>query len=107
MKITNGDNMAVLVHKEPCDKNHPYCMINMEAAGKAVQNLSEDAFKLWCYFAKNPKGHNMVLSLDDAAKWGIKESSFYESMDELTKRKYISDLGRDVFIFYENPNSNF
>lgn len=30
-----------------------------------------------------------------------------EAMDELTKRKYIEDLGRDVFIFYENPNSNF
>lgn len=106
MKITNR-NMVVRVHNEPCDENHPYCMINMEAAGKAVQNLSEDAFRLWMYFAKNPKGHSMVLSLDDAANWGFKAESFYKSMDELTKRKYIEDLGRDVFIFYENPNFNF
>lgn len=107
MKITDRNNMVVRVHNEPCDENHPYCMINMEAAGKAVQNLSGGAFRLWMYFAKNPKGHTVKLSLDDAAKWGIKESSFYESMDELTKRGYIRDLGRDVFIFYENPRSNF
>lgn len=99
--------VITVANKEPCDENHPYATIDVEAMRKAAQDLSGDAFKLWCYLAKNPKGHNMVLSLDDAAKWGIKESSFYESMDELTKRKYIEDLGRDVFIFYENPSSNF
>lgn len=107
MKITNR-NMVVTAHKEPCDENHPYCTISVDAFKKVMcSELSDNAFKLWMYFAKIPKGRSMVLSLDDVAKWGIKESSFYESMDELTKRKYISDLGRDVFIFYENPNSNF
>lgn len=50
MKITNR-NMVVLVHNEPCDENHPYCTINVEAMFKAARNLSEDAFKLWCYLA--------------------------------------------------------
>lgn len=106
MKITNR-NMVVTAHKEPCDENHPYATINTEAMRKAAQNLNRGAFKLWMYFAKTPKGRSMVLSLDDAANWGFKAESFYEAMDELTKRKYIRDLGRDVFIFYENPSSNF
>lgn len=50
MKITNK-KMIVEVHKEPCDKNHPYATINVEAMRKAAQNLSDDAFKLWCYLA--------------------------------------------------------
>lgn len=51
MKITNKDNMTVLVHREPCDENHPYATIDVEAMRKAAQDLSGDAFKLWCYLA--------------------------------------------------------
>lgn len=108
MKITNRDNMVITAaHKEPCDENHPYCMINKEAMFKAARNLSDDAFKLWMYFAKNPDGCSVKISLNDAAKWGFKKGSFYKEMDELTKLGYIRDLGRDVFIFCENPSSNF
>ena len=106
MKITNR-NMVVFVRKEPHDKNNSIFAVNPEAACEALEILSEDAYNLWCYFANNPKGRSMILSLDDVAKRGFKESSFYKSMDELTKRGYISDLGRNVFIFYENPSSNF
>lgn len=49
MKITN--KKIVVVHKEPCDENHPYATIDVEAMRKAAQNLSGDAFKLWCYLA--------------------------------------------------------
>ena len=107
MKITNRDNMTVLVHKEPCEENDPIFAVNVEAACEAIEILSEDAYNLWCYLAKNPEGHTVKLSLDDVAKRGFKESSFYKSMDELTKLGYISDLGRDVFIFYENRSFNF
>lgn len=102
MKITNKNNMVVFLQKEPCEKNDPiFAVNNVEAAFEAMQILSREAYKLWCYFDSSPKGRTMVLSLDDVVEWGIKESSFYESMDELTKVGYISDLGRDAFIFYE------
>ena len=106
MKITNRD-MVVFIRKEPRDENNTIFTVNVEAACEAIETLSENAYNLWCYFASSPKGRSMILSLDDVAKRGFKESSFYESMDELAKRGYISDLGRDVFIFYENPCSNF
>ena len=99
--------MTVFVCKEPLDENYPFLAVNAEAACEAIENLSEDAYRLWCYFANNPKGRSFVLTLDDLAERRFTESSFYESMDELTKLGYIRDLGRDVFIFYENPNSNF
>lgn len=102
MKITNKNNMVVFVQKEPCKEDSIFT-VNVEAACEAIETLSENTYNLWCYFASRPKGHNMVFSLDDVAKRGFKESSFYESMDELAKRGYISDLGRDVFIFYEFP----
>lgn len=46
MKITNRNKMKVFVQKEPCDENHPYATINVEAMRKAAH-----AFKLWCYLA--------------------------------------------------------
>lgn len=106
MKITNRNNMKVFIQKEPCDENHPYATIDVEAMRQAARNLSDDAFKLWMYFAKNPDGCSFKLSLIDAAKWGFKKGSFYKAMDELTKPGYIRDLGRDVFIFYENPENH-
>ena len=100
MKITNKNNIVVFVQKEPCEKD-PIFTVNVEAACEAIEILSEDAFRLWCYFDSTPKGRIMTLSLDDVAERRFTESSFYESMDELTKLGYISDLGRDAFIFYE------
>ena len=103
MKITNKNNMLVFLQKEPCEKdNSVFVFDNVEAAFEAMQILSREAYKLWCYFdSSHHKGHTIVLSLDDVVEWGIKESSFYESMDELTKVGYISNLGEDAFIFYE------
>ena len=101
MKITNKNNMVVFVQKEPCEKDPIFVVNNVEAAYEAMQILSREAYKLWCYFDSSPKGRTMALSLDDVGEWGMKESSFYESMEELAKWGYISDLGRDVFIFYE------
>ena len=51
MKISNRNNMKVFVQKEPCDENHPYATINVEAMRQAAHDLSGDAFKLWCYLA--------------------------------------------------------
>lgn len=99
MKITNRNNIKVFVFKVPCEEEDPIFAVNVEAACEAIETLSEDAYNLWCYLAA--KGHTVVLSLDNIVKRGFKESSFYEAMDELTKVGYVSDLGEDIFIFYE------
>lgn len=108
MKITNKNNMVVTAaHKEPCDENHPYCTISVEAFKKAVSELNGAGLALWCYLVTNQNGYSLDLSPADAAKWGIKRSSFYRAKDELTQLGYIKYLEGNDFIFYENPNSNF
>lgn len=79
-------------------------MINIEAFQKAVSELSGVGLALWCYLAKNQNGYSLDLSPADAAKWGIKRSSFYRAEDELTRLGYIKYHKGNVFIFCNNPN---
>ena len=94
----------ILIQNAPCDRNNLYCMINIEAFQKAVSELSGVGLALWCYLAKNQNGYSLDLSPADAAKWGIKRSSFYRAMDELTQLGYIKYLKGNVFVFCNNPN---
>ena len=94
----------IIIQNAPCDRNNLYCMINIEAFQKAVSELSGAGLALWCYLAKNQNGYNLDLSPADAAKWGIKRSSFYRAMDELTQLGYIKYLKGNVFVFCNNPN---
>ena len=94
----------IIIQNAPCDRNNLYCMINIEAFQKAVSELSGAGLALWCYLAKNQNGYSLDLSPADAAKWGIKRSSFYRAMDELTQLGYIKYLKGNVFVFCNNPN---
>ena len=94
----------IIIQNAPCDRNNLYCMINIEAFQKAVSELSRAGLALWCYLAKNQNGYNLDLSPADAAKWGIKRSSFYRAEDELTRLGYIKYLKGNVFVFCNNPN---
>lgn len=94
----------IIIQNAPCDRNNLYCMINIEAFQKAVSELSGVGLALWCYLAKNQNGYSLDLSPADAAKWGIKRSSFYRAEDELTRLGYIKYLKGNVFVFCNNPN---
>ena len=94
----------IIIQNVPCDRNNLYCMINIEAFQKAVSELSGVGLALWCYLAKNQNGYSLDLSPADAAKWGIKRSSFYRAEDELTRLGYIKYHKGNVFIFCNNPN---
>ena len=94
----------IIIQNAPCDRNNLYCMINIEALQKAVSELSGVGLALWLYLAKNQNGYSLDLSPADAAKWGIKRSSFYRAEDELTRLGYIKHHKGNVFIFCNNPN---
>lgn len=66
MSITNK-KMAVEVHKELCDENHPYVTIDVEAMYKAAQNLSADEFKLWVYLAATSSPQGKIFNDDKEA----------------------------------------
>lgn len=94
----------IQVQKAPCNKNNLYCTINLEALQQAMSELSGAGLALWLYLSKNQNGYSLELSPADAISWGIKKSSFYRAIDELTKLGYIKYLKGNVFTFYENPS---
>lgn len=94
----------IQVQKAPCNKNNLYCTINLEALQQAMSELSGAGLALWLYLSKNQNGYSLELSPADATSWGIKKSSFYRAIDELTKLGYIRYLKGNVFTFYENPS---
>ena len=94
----------IQVQKAPCNKNNLYCTINLEALQWAMSELSGAGLALWLYLSKNQNGYSLELSPADATSWGIKKSSFYRAIDELTKLGYIRYLKGNVFAFYENPS---
>lgn len=94
----------IQVQKAPCNKNNLYCTINLEALQQAMSELSGAGLALWLYLSKNQNGYSLELSPADATSWGIKKSSFYRAIDELTKLGYIRYLKGNVFAFCENPS---
>lgn len=94
----------IIIQNAPCDRNNLYCMINIEALQQAMSELSGAGLALWLYLSKNQNGYSLDLSPADAAKWGIKRSSFYRAEDELTRLGYIKYLKGNVFIFCNKPN---
>lgn len=94
----------IIIQNAPCDRNNLYCMINIEALQQAMSELSGAGLALWLYLSKNQNGYSLDLSPADAAKWGIKRSSFYRAEDELTRLGYIKYLKGNVFVFCNNPN---
>lgn len=94
----------IIIQNAPCDRNNLYCMINIEALQQAMSELSGAGLALWLYLAKNQNGYSMDLSPADAAKYGIKRSSFYRAEDELTRLGYIKHHKGNVFIFCNNPS---
>jgi hypothetical protein len=68
--------------------------------------LKGEAFKLWCYMAKNQNNHTFALSKVDAIKWGIGSKSSYDrAVAELIEKGYLVETSSNHYDFYEMPNS--
>ncbi len=95
------------VHKEPCDKNHIYAMINIEAMQLAMKDLTPVQFQVWMYFAKNQAGYTFAVSPAAALnEFGIKKDSFQKAKAVLKEKGYLvanPAKGKNYFIFYEKP----
>lgn len=71
----------------------------------AMNDLTDKAFKLWCYLNKNQNDYNFYLSKTDALQYGISNKSSYDrSVSELIEKGYLQELGNNKYIFYENKN---
>ena len=70
-------------------------------------DLKGEAFKLWCYMAKNQDNYTFALSFIDAVKWGIGSKSSYDrAVKELIAKGYLVMTSSNHYTFYELPIAN-
>lgn len=105
--VTVANQNVVEVRKEPCDKNHIYAMINIEASQLAMKDLTPVQFQVWYYFAKNQAGYVFAVSPAAAlAEFGIKKDSFQKAVAVLKEKGYLVNnpaKGKNYYIFNEIP----
>lgn len=105
VSVPNQD--IVEVHKEPCDKNNLYALINIEAMCMASKDLTPAQFSVWLYFAKNQAGYTFAVSPAAALnEMGIKKDTFQKAKQVLKEKGYLVEnpaKGKNHWIFVEKP----
>lgn len=91
-------------HKEPCDKNHTYALINQAAIQNAMLSLKPSTVKVWFYFAKNQEAYEFDLSSVAVCNFcNISDKTYREAIKELTDLRYLVQTSKNTFEFYEIP----
>lgn len=104
---TNPNQDVVEIHKEKCDKENIYAMINIEAIKLAMKDLTPAQFQVWLYFAKNQAGYTFAVSPAAALnEFGIKKDTFQKAKVVLKDKGYLIEnpaKGKNHWIFREIP----
>ena len=105
-----SNQKTVKIRKEPCDKQHYYTMINLQALVQAAEDLDGDAFKMWVYFSKNQAGYELQLSSKHAMEtFGLTKDRYNKAIHALIKNGNLVDTNTDPqevanrWSFYEIP----
>lgn len=79
-------------------------MINSNALSSACINLKPSTFKVWLYFAKNQEKYEFDLSSVAVCEYcNISDKTYREAIKELTDKRYLVQVGKSCFEFYEMP----
>ena len=88
-----SNQTLIRVIKSQADKNNPYGIYNREAMFKAMQTLTPNGFKLWCYLGQNINEHEFGLSsLDVMPKCKMGRSTYYAVVNELVEKGYLIEV---------------
>lgn len=102
---TSPNQKTITIHKEICDRDHPYAAINLEAMEMAARDMhGRDAggFMLWCYLAKSLKGTKLALSNEAVLEcFGIKKDAYDNAVALLIKKGYLVETSGNHYDFYE------
>lgn len=104
MPTTVANQKVITISKEPCDKDHIYAKINLNALKLALNALTPAELKLWLYFAKNQNNHVFALSPQDAEEWKNSRTTFNRTITKFIDEGYlIGKEGSNRYTFYEIP----
>ena len=73
-------------------------------APQTAQNLSSNAFILWCafYAAGQAQASFDITPQMITKQWGMSRATYYRMLTELQEKRYLVP-DRDNYIFYEQP----
>ena len=84
------------------DKQNLYAKLNIEAMQVAMALLKPNAFKLWCYMAKNQNDYTFALSCADACTFcKMSKPTYLSAVDELIATGYLVNTQGNHYNFYE------
>ena len=76
------------------------------ASERALQELSNSAFKMWFYFARNRDGHEMDLyAVDVMNKCTMSRTTYHNAFKELCEKGYLKPVSgkKNYYVFADNP----
>ncbi len=75
-----------------------------ELAPRTAQNLSSNAFILWCafYIAGQAQFSFDITPQMIIKQWGMSKATYYRMLSELQEKRYLVS-SQDNYIFYEQP----
>lgn len=99
---TVANQKTITTKGAPHDKNNIYAMLNIEAMKQAMTQLKPNAFKVWCYLAKNQNNYTFALSCTDACEFcNISKPTYLSAIQELIAVGYLVNTSGNHYDFYE------
>lgn len=84
------------------DKDNLYACLNIRAMEIAMSILKPNAFKLWCYMAKNQNNYTFALSGADACSFcSFGKNTYLTSVKELIDAGYLVNTCGNSYDFFE------
>lgn len=99
---TSENQKTVTTRGAKHDKENIYCVLNQDAMFEAMALLKPNAFKLWCYMAKNQNGYTFALSRVDACKvCNMSKPTYLSAVQELIEVGYMVNTSGNHYNFFE------
>lgn len=88
-----NNQKVIRIIKAKSDKDNIYGLFNKSSMYAAMQSLSPNGFKLWCYLNCNQQNYQFGLSLEDVQRnCGMARATYYRVVDELIEKNYLVDV---------------
>jgi hypothetical protein len=104
-KFPNQESVT-MGKREKRDKEHPYCMMNLQAIQDALINIrSVGGMKLWIYLNKNSDNYVVDLSRAELTKhWGFTKDTYLKAKSELKELGYLVPVNGSDYLFTFNES---
>ena len=99
---TSPNQKSVTIRGAKHNKQNVYAAINIKAMEEAMALLKPNAYKLWCYLAKNQNNHTFALSCVDTCRFcKMSKPTYLTSVQELIETGYLVNTKGNHYDFFE------